>query len=340
MNRRIIIALIIAVAGIVIYALYPRVYKYETSFYDVFDTYSTITLYWDNDKEAQSIMDEVHEELIRLNELYDIYNNYDGVNNLKTINDNAGIAPVKVDEDTMALLNFATQAYYDTKGAVNPMMGSVLSIWHDHRTDALENPENASLPNMEELKKAKEHTSIDLLILNKEDSTAYITDSSASLDVGAMAKGFAADRAVELLKEKGVESAMLNLGGNICTIGTRDWGKSWTIGITDPQNTYQSKADISAVNMSVVTSGSYQRYYEVKGVKYNHIIDPDTLMPATRYASVTVAAESSATADMLSTALFILPEDEGNNLAESYGASVCRIYDDGRVEADGDFNVN
>ena len=340
MNRKIFIALLLAVvAATLLYGLYPRVYRYESSFYDVFDTYSTITVCCSDDEEAQAAMDEVYSELKRLNELYDIYNNYEGINNLKTINDNAGIAPVEVDEDVMALLSFAREAYYDTEGTVNPMMGAVLSIWHDHRTASLEDPSNASLPDMEELRAAAEHTSIDLLILDEEASTAYITDSRASLDVGAIAKGYAADRAAEVLRDMGIESAMLNLGGNICTIGSRENGENWNIGITDPQDSYSSLGEIAARDISVVTSGSYQRYYEVDGKRYNHIIDGDTLMPAERYASVTVAAENSAIADMLSTAAFILPEEEGDRLAEKYGANLCRVYNDGRITADEIFNI-
>ena len=152
--------------------------------------------------------------------------------------------------------------------------------------------------------------------------------------MGAVAKGYAADRAVEVLKESGIDSALINLGGNVCTIGRQSGGKPWNIGVTNPHNTAESSAVITAHDISLVTSGSYQRYFEVEGKKYNHIIDGDTLMPAERYASVTVAAESSAVADMLSTALFILPEDEGDKLADKYGASVCRIYDDGTISAD------
>lgn len=339
MKKTILLPLLVIAAAILIYLLYPRTYKYETSFYDVFDTYSTLTIYSKSDEEAQAAMDGVHEELIRLNQLYDIYNSYEGINNIKTINDNAGVAPVEVDEDIMELLKFAKEAYYDTDGAVNPMMGAVLSIWHDHRTAALDNPEKASLPDMNELKEASKHTDISLLVLDEENSTVYIADSEASLDVGAVAKGFAADKAVAVLRDMGIDSALINLGGNVCAIGRQSSGKPWNIGVTNPENTTESSAVITAEDISVVTSGSYQRYFEVEGKRYNHIIDGDTLMPAERYASVTVTAESSAVADMLSTALFILPEDEGDKLADKYGAGVCRIYDDGTISADKMFTI-
>lgn len=311
-----------------------RQYKYETSFYDVFDTYSTLTMYSHNDQKAQDAADKVHNELVRLNKLYDRYNTYEGINNIKTINDNAGIAPVEVDNELMELLEFSVKAYEDTEGTVNPAMGSVLEVWHNYREQALEQPENAAVPTLDELKLADKHTDMAALVLDKEAGTAYITDKNMSLDVGAVAKGFAADKAVELLKAQGINSAMLNLGGNICVIGTQYGGKLWNIGIKNPEDNSQSSAVISLADKSVVTSGYYQRYYEVDGKRYNHIIDKDSLMPAQRYASVTVAADSSAVCDMLSTALFILPEEQGDALAKRYNAKVCRIYEDGSISAD------
>ncbi len=309
-------------------------YEYSVSFYDVFDTYSTITIYAENEQDAQKILNEAYDKLKYLNKLYDIYNDYEGVNNLKTVNDNAGVAPVKIDNDLMELLEFSVKAYEDTEGAVNPVMGSVLSIWHNHRELGTENPEKATLPDMEELKRASEHIDISALVLNKENGTAYITDKNTSLDVGAVAKGFAADKVIELLKERGVESALVNLGGNVCAIGENGICKPWNVGVNNPVEGLAPQVTVRVSNSSVVTSGDYQRYYEVDGVRYNHIIDGKTLMPAQRYSSVSVMAESSATADMLSTALFILPEEEGDKLAEKYNAKVCRIYKDGTIKAD------
>ncbi len=334
----VILSLIIAVAAVICFkVLSPQ--RYETSFYDVFDTYSTLTIYTDSSKKAQEAADGVHDELVRLNRLYDRYNNYKGVNNLKTVNDNAGIAPVMVDKELMELLKFSADAYAATDGTVNPAMGGVLKIWHNHREEALENPENASLPSIEELKLADEHTDMSALVLDSEKGTAYIADKNMSLDVGAVAKGFAADKAIEYLKENGIDCAMLNLGGNVSVTGTPRRGKLWNIGVKNPEDNYGSSAVVSITDRSVVTSGDYQRYFEVEGKRYNHIIDGKTLMPAQRYTSVTIVADSSAAADMLSTALFILPEKEGDALASKYNAKVCRIYSDGTIAADDIFET-
>lgn len=320
-----------AFAAVILGLFLTRTYKYETSFYDVFDTYSTITVYARSRAEAESAAESVHTELVRLNMLFDKYNSYDGVNNLKTVNDNAGISPVTVDPSLVGLLQFSCEAYNNTCGAVNPAMGGVLEIWHDCREAALSSPENAALPDIDALKEAAVHSDISSLSINTTTNTVYIGDKDVSLDVGAVAKGFAADRAGELLRDMGIRSAMLNLGGNVLTIGKKPDGSFWNIGIQDPKGE-GTDIVVHSEDGSVVTSGDYQRYFELDGVRYNHIIDGKTLMPAVRYASVSVMSERSAEADMLSTALFILPEDEGNKLADKYGVHIWRIYHDGTID--------
>jgi thiamine biosynthesis lipoprotein len=324
------VAVIIAITAFFV----TRFERYEMSFYDIFDTYSTVTIYAHSEKAANEVFADVREELGQLNKLYDIYNNYEGLNNIKTINDNAGVAPVKVDEDLMELLELSVKAYEETDGAVNPAMGSVLSIWHSYRENGTDNPQNAALPSIEELKEAAKHTDINALVLDKQNCTAYITDSEVRLDVGAVAKGFVADKALEVIKAHGLKNAMLNMGGNVVTMGGKPDGKAWGVAVQDPRDSSQSSAYVGITDGAVVTSGDYQRYYEVDGVRYSHIIDGETLFPPTRYASVTVSTDSSAIADMLSTALFILPEDEGNALALKYNAHICRIYSDGTISAD------
>ena len=139
-------------------------------------------------------------------------------------------------------------------------------------------------------------------------------------------------KVVDLLKEKGVTSALLNAGGNVCTIGTPPDSDSWNVGIQDPDDTTKIYDKISVSDKSVVTSGNYQRYYTVNGKIYHHIIDPETLMPADLYKNVTVITGDSQIADMLSTALFILPYDDGKKLAQQYGADVLWIFTDGHAE--------
>ena len=288
--------------------------KYTYSYYDVFDTFSSITLYCEDVKEAKSVSDELHEELLRLNNLFDIYNNYEGVNNIKTINDNAGKAPVNVDEDIISLLSEGKNAYAETDGTVNIALGSVLEIWHKYRENALEN-EIYAVPSDEELKAASQHTDINSIVIDDINSTVYITDPEVSIDVGAIAKGYATDYARKFLKERGIGAGMVNLGGNLIVLNDEN-KKSFKTGITSPEGDGKYSDIIFLSNSSAVTSGSYQRYYEYNGKRYNHIIDGKTLYPAENNKSVTIVDESSLKGDIFSTALFILPYEDGKALAE------------------------
>ncbi len=241
------------------------------------------------------------------------------MNNVKTINDSAGIAPVMVDEEILDMLELSLEEYELTDGRVNIAMGSVLSIWHDYREMAKAYPENAQVPDMDMLLKAAEHTDIHLMEIDREESTVYLPDKDMKLDVGAIAKGYAAQRISEKLEAAGVTSALLSLGGNVETIGAKGDGKPWRVGIQNPDpsggQSYLHALDLE--DMCLVTSGTYQRYYEVDGVRYHHIINPDTLMPWDEYLSVTILCKGSARADALSTAVFNMKLEEGRAFIES-----------------------
>ena len=284
-----------------------------------------IYTYADKDDTAiekyQKIADEV---LSYYHKLFDIYFEHDGMNNLCTINKNAGKSPVKVDEEMIVFLEYCKELYTITGGKTNVMLGSVLELWHDAREDALDdfgylNPDD--LPSMAALEKANEHTSIDLLVIDKEASTVYITDRKAALDVGAIAKGYTVDILAEKIKAEGAESVALNIGGNIRTIGLKPQGEQWVVGITNPDKSSEQslycKVEIGSTSM--VTSGDYERYFYAGETKYHHIIDPVTLVPAAYFSSVTIITENSGLADALSTALFCMSYDDGLALVNSIG---------------------
>lgn len=293
--------------------------SFDVQYLDYFDTFTTVTIYAEDQEQFDGYAKTVETELQRYHRLFDIYNSYEDMNNIKTINDNAGITPVTVDPEIMKLLEFSLTEYERTEGKVNVAMGSVLSIWHDHRENAKLYPENAQVPEMDVLLKAAEHTDIHQMELDQEASTVYLSDKDMKLDVGAIAKGYAAKRISEKLREAGVTSALLSLGGNVDTIGERGDGKPWRVGIQNPDpsggQAYLHALDLT--DMCLVTSGTYQRYYEVDGVRYHHIINPDTLMPWDEYLSVTILGKDSAQADALSTAVFNMKLDEGKAFIES-----------------------
>jgi len=236
------------------------------------------------------------------------------------------------------MLKFSVKQYELTKGRVNIALGSVLSIWHNYREAGKDDPENAKIPPMDELKAASQHTDINNIVIDEEAKTVYLKDKDMSLDVGAIAKGYAVEVVAKEVEGAGLKSAIISVGGNVRTIGSPPEGKkTWAIGLQDPFSEIQGTQNIVDTvyvnDMSVVTSGDYQRYYEVNGTLYHHIIDPDTLMPANYFKSVSVIYPDSGTADALSTCLFLLPYEEGYSLIESIqGAEALWILKDGSMK--------
>lgn len=298
-----------------------RYQKYQYEFYDTFDTVVIVIAYAQSQQEFDALTEIVHDRMYYFHQLFDIYHDYDGIHNLKTINDNAGIKTVKVDESITDLLIRARDWYDRAGGTVNIAMGSVLSIWHDYREAAA-----SELPPPEALEQAAQHTDIGRLVINQTQSTVYLDDKDMSLDVGAIAKGYAVEAVADELIAKGCDSVLISAGGNVRSIGAPKDGKrdKWSVGIADPKMAPdisvqpQKLLDVAYVSdISVVSSGGYERYYVVGGVPYHHLIDPNTLYPANYYQAVTVFTEDSATADALSTALFLKPPEEALEFAES-----------------------
>ena len=298
--------------------------RYEATYWDVFDTVTTVSGYAAGQAEFDAAAREIHDALLEYHRLYNIYESYDGLRNLKTVNDQAGIGPVPVDERILSLLQFAQTAWTETGSRVNAAMGSVLALWHDAREQALEDPDRAALPDRSALEEAALHTDLLALELDLEAGTAFLTDPDMALDVGALAKGYA----VEQVAAAAPDHFLISVGGNVCATGPKPDGTPWTVAVENPDGGDFLKL-LYAEDRSVVTSGDYQRYFELDGVRYHHIIDPDTLEPAAYWRSVTVVAESSAAADCLSTALFTLPQAEGQQLLDQWGAEALWIGRDG-----------
>ena len=292
---------------------------YQAMFVDVFDTITTLRGYDVSQEAFDKQAQQTHEALLAYHNLFDIYTDYPG--GLKQINDNAGIAPVEAAPEVSALLKDCRDFYTRTDGRVNVAMGSVLSLWHDAREAGLNDPAHAALPDKDALEAAAEHVRFDTVEINESDGTVFLTDAAQRLDVGAVAKGWAAQRVSQLLPE----GYMLNVGGNVCTRGTKPDGSSWNVAVQSPNMAEDNLCVVQLTGQSLVTSGDYQRSYTVDGKAYHHIIDPDTLMPGTYWRSVSILAGDSGVADALSTALFLLPLERGQALAKEFGVEVMWV---------------
>lgn len=317
--------------------------RYEAQFFDCFDTVTTITGYDSSQKEFSEKISLLQQKLMEYHRLYDIYHTYDGINNIKTINDNAGVKAVKVDAEIMNLLKLGKQMYAETGGKLQITYGRVLSLWHEYREEGTNEPEHAKLPPQEELAERAAHTNIEDLILDEEASTVYLADSQMSLDVGSIGKGYAVQKLAEYAKELGMKHVLISVGGNVCGVGGKADGTPWVVGVENPDmdSSKLYAATVDLVDACIVTSGDYQRYYEVDHVRYCHIIDPDTNMPPEYFSSVSVYAKDSGMADALSTSLFNMEYETGLSLVESMeDVEAMWIGKDGEIRYSNGFKVN
>lgn len=304
-----------------------------------FDTVTQVVIYSRRASDAAAFFERFESELFAWDELADIYYEYDGVNNLKTLNRAAGTAPVELDARLLGLLEYGLAMREATGGRVDLLLGSVLSLWHARREEGLNDPAAARIPTDEELAGAKAIAERATLLIDRGAGTAYLPLAGSSIDVGAFAKGYATEKICRELEALGYTDFAANVGGNLRTSGSAS-GKPWELSVRDPEGdgVVGTVARSGAVSLS--TSGSYQRFFTVDGVRYHHIIDPDTNAPAALgWTSVSVLTADAGVADVLSTALFLLGYEEGVSLLSGLTtpASAFWIADDGKTYAVGAF---
>ena len=234
--------------------------RYSTQFLDVFDTVSMEIGYTKTEEAFTEASAASHKQLLREHQLYDIYNSYDGLNNLKTVNDQAGVGPVQVDPELIDLVKWGKDVYRLTNGKVNIAYGAVLQLWHEKREQGLADPDLAALPDADALAEAARHTDIDDVVIDASAGTIYLRDPEMRLDVGGIGKGYAAEKAARLLQNAGADHFLLNLGGNLRAIGTKGDGTKWVCPVESPDYRDDQRGDPYAVtcylnDLSLVTSG-------------------------------------------------------------------------------------
>lgn len=316
----------------------PQYQKFQMQFFGTFDTIIQVIGYTEAEETFTGYGNYAETRFTELSHIFDRFYEYDGINNIKTINDNAGIAPVKVDPIILDVIDLCREWYDETGGQTNIAMGPVLSVWHDYMGLYSGDPENGKLPTEAELT-ANQNMSMDDIITDRAASTVYLAKPGMQLDTGAVAKGYCTQVVADELYAQGFKSFIISAGGNVVTAdppldGVRS---SWGIGIQDPfadVNDPQSPSRdvVFVTGESVVTSGDYQRYYVVDGKRVHHIIDPDTLHPADYYRGLTIVHEDSGLADLFSTALYCMDYEASRAFADKHGLKVMWIMPDGTVE--------
>ena len=231
---------------------------------------------------------------------------------LLEVNRAAGEKPVRVSEDTFYVVQRALEYSRMTDGAFDVSIGPLVDLWGI-------GTEYAGVPEQEEIERLLEKVDYTSVELDPDNQTIYLPVEGMGLDVGGIAKGYAAEEVARILREEGIEHALLDFGGNILAMGHKPDGSKWKIGIQNPQE--QRGEFLGVVEddaMTVVTSGDYERYFEKDGTRYHHIIDARTGYPArTGLSSVTIVSEDSTEADALSTAVYVMGVERGSKLIES-----------------------
>ena len=300
--------------------------RFSEMFLDVFDTLTVVVGYAQSREQFNYFSRGViREELHRLHRLFDIFNEYEGINNIRTINNNAGIAPVEVDPVIIEMLQLAVEAYHFSGGLVNVAIGPVTNIWREAVSEG-------AVPNMEDLLSAGRYIDINDLIINEEMGTVFLRHEGMSLDVGSIAKGFAVEFTAQAAIEAGFQSFSLTVGGDVRVAegprgGARD---TWGIGVSNPEGGDMLDA-IFVTNTSVFSSGDYQRYFIADGQRFHHIIDPRTFMPAVGHRGATVVYPYAGMVGVFSIIAFIMDTYEAKELLESFGAEAIWMLEDGTV---------
>jgi len=276
----------------------------ETQF--LMDTVIEITAYGPN---AESAVKEAFAEFKRL---HNLTNYFDAGSQVSKVNQAAGRQKVVVDAELIAIIKRANQLSDQLDGAFDVTIGPLSELWGIGR-------KGDYIPSPAEISAVLPLVNYRQVEVNEEQHTIFLPKPGMKLDLGGIAKGYAADRAIDTLKAQGITSALVNAGGDVRVIGVKPDGQPWRIGVQHPRNTDGISAKLSLTNWDTMeTSGDYQRYFISNGTRYSHILDPKTGYQPRQIASVTIVNNNSGDGDILSTAVFVLGVERGLELLKQF----------------------
>jgi FAD:protein FMN transferase len=237
------------------------------------------------------------------------------------INRNAGIKPVVVDQELYELISRSNRISQMTGGAFDISFASIYNIWKYDGS-------MKTVPSPEEVAASVSKINYKNIILNPKDHSVYLKEPGMKIGFGAIGKGYAANRARDVMREMGIAGGVVNAAGDMVTWGKQANGASWYVGIADPAEKDKVFSWLTADNTAVVTSGNYEKYVELDGKRYSHIIDPRTGYPASGLKSVTIVCPNGELADALATAVSVLGPEEGLYLINQLKGVECLLVTD------------
>lgn len=269
---------------------------------------------WANERITEAI-----DEISRIEKLLTTFSD-DSQTNL--INQNAGIQAVKVDKEVFELIQRSIRISELTQGAFDITYGSIdKSLWNFDLT-------MKALPDAETARQSVRLINYKNVILNQQDSSIFLKEKGMRIGFGGIGKGYAAEKAKALMIAKGVKSGIVNAAGDLTTWGTQPNGKSWTIGIADPDAQQSTFSALNISNVAVATSGNYEKFVVIDGKKYSHTIDPKTGLPVSGIKSVTILSPNAEIADAMATPVMVMGVKVGLNLINQIQGIACIIVDD------------
>jgi thiamine biosynthesis lipoprotein len=263
-------------------------------------TVCEVTVVTERVGKAETAISKAFQEIL---ELERVMSSYRSDSELSRLNAQAEKSPVPVSPRLFEVLSDSRQYAVLTQNAFDPTVESLIRIW-DFRGEG-------RIPLKREIKEALRKVGSEKMVLNNDSRTVYFRENGVGIDLGGIGKGYALDRAALYLKKEGFSNALLNFGGEILVLGHGPEGEGWKIEVADPQDRTQGVVFFYATDVAISTSGNSERFVEVNGEKYGHILDPRSGYPVEFSGSVTVVSPSATEADALSTALFVMGEREG-----------------------------
>jgi thiamine biosynthesis lipoprotein len=319
---------LLLIAGIASLQYFRRSHEYVSDQF-LMDTLISIKVYGKDPETLRKAVDAAYAEMRRIAELSDGFPQpgtaaFNG-SDVCRINAQAGRQPVRVDGDILAMLLLAKKYNELSEGAIDVTVGPLMDLWGFAE-------DTPRVPPPDRIRAALALVDSKDLLLNERERTAFLRRAGMKLDMGAVAKGYATEKALQVLKNHGITQALLDAGGNIRVLGRNTFNAPWRIGIKDPRKSDAIAAILPLEDASAVTSGDYYRFFESGGKRYHHILDPRSGYPADRHMSVTVVTKDAGLADILSTVFFVLPPEKSLEMAEKMaGVELFLISADGRI---------
>lgn len=245
---------------------------------------------------------------------------------LSQLNREGSSRPVRVSPELFQVIQMSMALSRTTGGAFDITVGPLMKLWRSYARDK-------RLPSAVAMQEVLPRVGYGHVILSPEERTVSFAVSGMALDLGGIAKGYAIDRAVAVLKERGIPAALVNAGGDVFAYGRKPGNQPWLVGLRHPRNPQELLAAFPLTDKAVVTSGDYERYFLVDGKRYSHIVDPRSGVSARKTASVTVVASSAAYADALATGILVLGAEEGLALVESLPGVQAAVVTEGEPDA-------